>query len=209
MAVLASDDFNRADSPTLSGVGTPWIRAQSVDNTFQIISNQCAPQIANADSSCVYATVTWPDDQYSQATISNGGGGGVGTGPGLIVRGTTGLPAGGTFYRLICDTTAGGARVSKVVVGVTTHLGSDIAGAWANGDVAKFEAIGTLLSVYRNGVLVGTKTDSAITSGAAGLFYGETVTTPRWDNWSAGSIDVGVPAQVPMVHHPVFAGAVG
>lgn len=197
MTQLASDDFNRADVNPLSPVSAPWVRAQSADNTFQVLSNLCAPQAVGADSSCVYATVTWPNDQYSQATISASAGGGSATGVGVIVRGTTGLPANGSYYRAICDTSTGDTTVDKIVAGVFTNLGGAIAGTWVNGDVVRLEIVADLLTVYRNGVSVGTRNDSAIASGAAGIAYSSTATTPRLDDWSAGSIDA------PAVGYPI------
>jgi hypothetical protein len=66
-------------------------------------------------------------------------------------------------------------------------------GGWVNGDIMRLEARGTLLTVYKNGQVLGnydTKNDpNQISSGAAGFGLGAFVSnTVTVDNWEGGSL---------------------
>jgi hypothetical protein len=73
MAVLASDDFNRTDAATL---GTGWSEI-----TFGIVSNHAKINTSSDDGYAYYSGATWPDDQYSEATLGTTTASGEGTVP--------------------------------------------------------------------------------------------------------------------------------
>src|SRR3989304_5384307 len=76
-----------------------------------------------------------------------------------------------------------------MVGGVWTQLGSDLANP-ANGSVLKLEVSGTTLTAYDDDVSQGSRTDSSIASGYAGVAaYGDNTTT-RGDNFEGGNLGV-------------------
>jgi uncharacterized protein YjdB len=65
---------------------------------------------------------------------------------------------------------------------------------FAAGDIIKISAVGTTITCYKNGVSIGSITDSSLPGGAPGIgVYGSTVTV---DDWEGGTL---VPAAPPSV----------
>lgn len=184
MSVLASDAFTRANAANLGG---NWTTHTGV---YNILSNQAQADPTN-DARATYSAITWPDNHYSQAVITTGEtSSSSDEGAGVCVR------AGSNFgYRLVASTGATGniglsKRVSNTYTLVWTRTSS-----FSNGNTLYLEAQGTTIIAKNNGSAVGASTtDSAVSSGSAGLEYSSTEETPganRADDWEGG--DFGTP----------------
>src|SRR6478736_6421831 len=167
-----TDDFNRADAGTL---GANWV---DLDAGFGIVSN--AAQGGSGEAVSYYNAVVG-DDQYSKVVwIGNGNvhsvGVRIGAGPvGYFLS----FLAGGTEWRIKINGWAGS--------------GADIAGGTTTApvatDVIEIRAVGTTISAYKNGVLLGSGTDSTYTSGRVGI-GGYLVDVPAFDSWEGGDFEV-------------------
>lgn len=188
MTVLATDDFNRADNPDL---GAAWNARQ---NSFKILTNTATPTTFT-DSCEFYSNITWPNDQYSQVTVTGISGTTNGAGIGAAVRvDPTNLGGGNAYINLywVVVNSAASNNVSLVkrIANVETSLGQRTQ-AFSNGDIVRLEVQGTTLRVYRNGVQLGADfTDSSIASGSAGMSLSGPMTAGSVDAWEGGSIAV-------------------
>lgn len=177
--VTWSDDFNRADAGTL---GANWQQTYSESGgVIALVSNQAKSTNQNNGAMAVVKTAvgTWPSNQASQVTfISITGAYQMN----LIVRATQASPLSAYFAIIdgvnwtIYEFTAGsGATLTN---GTTT--------APSNGDIYRFEASGTSLTLKRNGSTIGSTTDSTTTTGNPGFgLYTATTATVVIDNFSA------------------------
>lgn len=156
MAVLATDNFNRPDSTDL---GTTWDVVPGVVNC-QIVSNAVRASADNAVCEESYNGVTWPDDQYSQVTLTVIG---ADTYAGPLVRASA---ADWTFY--LSEAAPSEIRLFKTVSGTWTQIGS-FSGTVSSGDVIRLEAQGTTIRAFQNGTQRISTTDSSISSGRAGI----------------------------------------
>jgi hypothetical protein len=195
VGALATDNFTRADGNDL---GTAW-DVQTGNTRFGIASNRAAPSALGSDCAENNNSATWPNDQYSKATIGSltGGGNGTGSGIGVTCRAASGA---NTMYRAVGGTTPAGSEVGKSVAGSFTALFGN-ATTWAAGDVIEIRAVGTTISLYRNGSLVQSTTDSSIASGRPGVGYSSTVTAGTLSAWEGGDFAAGATFAGPKVLH--------
>jgi hypothetical protein len=154
-----------------------------------------------ADLGLYWNATTWPDDQYSQAKLTASATGySFADGPGVSMRNSA---SANTRYRIIINHITGSNNVdiAKRVAGTYTSIGGRNSGAWTDGATWYGEVQGTTLLVKLNGTQVGTSaTDSAVTTGSAGLAFsseGSGTPTSSWDDWEGG--DFGA-AAVPYTH---------
>jgi hypothetical protein len=189
VAILASDDFNRANA---NPIGSPWTTAAGV-GAMQIVSN-AATFATNTDSGCFHSTITWPNDQYSKGKLSVTGTAGGGSGARLLVRHAS---AADTTYLLAVDHAAtNNVVISKVIASVFTNLtGFPVTQAWTDGDTWEIDVVGTTISIYLTPASTGVRaqigssvTDSAITSGSPGFGYSSVSTATTIDDWEGGSV---------------------
>lgn len=182
MGQLASDDFNRADSADL---GTNWDVISGSTGPLNVNNNQARWNINVDDGSEVYnGGITWPDDQYSEADII-GSSGSTGVGFGVCVRGSLGT----NFYRIVVGVGAAtDLEIGKFISAAYTVLGVAVASGWVSGDRLRTEIAGSTLSMYKNGSLVTTRTDTSITTGKPGLAYSSLMDAARADNWAGGDL---------------------
>lgn len=157
---MAFDDFVRANAANL---GANWTNSAGSVNSFEIHSNQAMNTGTNV---CLeaYTASAAPDDQSSQVTLtillST-----TDSGPGPAVRISTSALTG---YFAQANTTE--IKLYKVVAGAFTQLGSNAAAAAVN-DVLYIEAVGTAITVKKNGsIIIGPITDSAIATGNWGMW---------------------------------------
>jgi hypothetical protein len=180
MAVLASDDFNRTDAATL---GTGWSEI-----TFGIVSNHAKINTSSDDGYAYYSGATWPDDQYSEATLGTTTASGEGTAYGVSCRASNNT----NLYRVIGN--ASGWHCGRLNNNSFTSLGGATSTTFTAGDVIRLEVrtngANCDWTVKKNGVTVtgGTGSDtSPIASGAAGLAYSSTDATAAGLNaWAGG-----------------------
>lgn len=185
-----TESFNKADSSTL-GPDLTWTEltgdTQIVGNRARCVSTYSG-SANRADSDLASA------NHYAQiAVYIDGSDDGRGAGP--IVRKDSSATL--TCYLLWVDVaSAGNFRYTfyKVVGGSFTAIGSSTSVTVASGDVFRLSADGTTLSAYKNGTLLGTQTDSSISTGTRcgfRLYSGggtPTVTAVEIDNFEAGDL---------------------
>ncbi len=176
-----NDDFNRADASTL---GSNWV-TMSGKLDIRIVTNQAAGPSGTSTDGVAYlagSAGTFGADQSAEATVSGMSGGANYCGVGVRMGASTG-------YVFITDGVSGitDTEIGKYVGGVYSAL-TGVTTTVADGDVIKISVSGTstaVLTAYKNGVVVGTYSDSSSphTSGQPGLdSYGSAA---RFDNFSA------------------------
>lgn len=184
MATLATDDFNRAD--TANGLGSNWATrwGQNGTDVFRIESNQvgiAATGGSGGPYNVGYSAVTWPNDQWSQCTVTDLGTAGD-IGPTVRILGSSGV----TFF----PRTAGNGGYLVEWAGTSAPFSETIAGSSTGGvvnDVAYLEVQGTTYRARINGVQVLSATNSRNASGTAGMGVFWTGSDPyNADNWSGG-----------------------
>jgi hypothetical protein len=188
-----SDDFNRANG----AIGANY---DSVNGGLNVISNQVrGTNNGQLNLSTVKTSVVdFTNDHEAQITIAAAVGSDL-AGPMVRSAGTT-----ANGYYLYCDIFAAtNRRLFKVVAGTRTIIGTVNISVTA-GDVLKLRAVGTTLTVYKNGTLIDTvlnQTDH--TTGQPGMAYewGNSGGT-RIDNFSAADVSTATPiAVISSVHH--------
>jgi hypothetical protein len=193
MATLASDDFDRANN---ADIGANWTPS---GGGFKIVSNAAAPTNTASDSFERYTAISWPDDQYAEATISGIDAASGGEGIGVICRAdTTGVT---TFYRLVGS--ASNFRLSRYNTGASTTLVEGAGTTFAVNDVIRLEirtiAEGAYYTCLKNGIPFTSGLDSSpLTSGQAGIVYSSTSTSAALASWSGGSLQAVKLAGVPI-----------
>jgi hypothetical protein len=198
-ASIASDNFNRGDG----AIGSNW--ADQKTDSWPIVANMLS--IANnaavgvpsdfVCSSWNSGTNAFGSNQASQATI-------VALGPSdalfVTVR-SSGTSVAGNFSTYLLAADAPGSPYStldKIVNGTQSHLLNLNSVSWAPGDVVRLSVVGQTLSAYKNGVLIGTVTDTDLSSGQPGAcIYDGTSDgiTTSFDSWSGDA--GGPPAPAP------------
>lgn len=125
--------------------------------------------------------VTLANDQWSEVVIDGSYiTGSLYVGATVRAAGTTA----GTFDYYAVNVTSTTWFLDEVVNGVsTTHLTGSV--TVAHGDVIRISAIGSTISAYLNGALLGAKVDTTLTAGFAGFtLYGTGQT--GFASWAAG-----------------------
>jgi hypothetical protein len=181
----ATDFFNRSNGP----LGSNWqfINFSGDPNSqsgfLQISGNQV--QGTDAGYNIAVRTDIWSADQTSQVKLVN-----IGSFAGAVVRGSQ-----QGYYVFFTDGTATGNWMRKVIPGISSVTATDIAAninlgsAWTAGDILKVGIVGSTLSIYRNGALLQTYTDTQLTSGAPGMMtFGTTEQMDDWAGTTTGSI---------------------
>lgn len=186
--ILADDNFNRADNTDL---GAAWDAGYTGATNAQIVNNRVRPSVLFTDCAESYNAVALPNDQWGQCTIATIAGT-VGNAPRICLRMAN--PASFTFYEYTAfkNVPAKQSRLAKWITGAFTELAFENVTTWSNGDVLYADAVGTALELHRNGnqTALLTATDSAITSGRAGLIVnldtGGNLADCEIDDWQAG-----------------------
>ena len=178
MTLPATDNFNRTNA---NPIGGNWTTVPGA-NAMQITSNAAA---GTSDPSCAYWNAdSFAGDHYAQIVTP------VNTDPGFWIGPAVRCSASQLdCYFLLIKGSANNARIYKFVNGSATLLAS-LDYAFSGGDTHRLEVVGTLLTVYLNGVSKGTANDSALSGGAAGIVANGT--TPTLDDWEGGNVG-GVP----------------
>ena len=182
MSILASDNFNRANG----ALGANWTNQSQGANNVQIASNQVEATLANDFEAAFWSAITWPNDQFSQATLIRGDTSGQ-SGGGPIVRVSS--SAFTMYYVFATEGTPGTIQIAKIVAGSFTPVSTVTPNVSAN-DVLLLTVQGTTLRCFQNGTQATSVTDAAISSGSPGLSvnpgFGSVVTDAEVDNWSGG-----------------------
>lgn len=171
-----TDDFNRADS---SSLGAGWVE---VSGDWSIISNRLSSGSAGGTIILRAAGAMASNDHYAQVTIAIT----TAASQGVWCRGNANISSGylwrndGTSWDLF-----------SVVGGSFSVIGS-FAGAAANGDVAKVEAVGSTIKGFVNGAERVSVTDTAVTTGTSVGLRSESTSALRFDDFAAADVVTGV-----------------
>lgn len=196
--ILATDDFNRADSGTtqVENLGANWTtNTGSTTKFFKLLTNAVKPVDNANDVAERYSALSWPADQCSKVTLPTLSAAGIGTGYGVGVRMDTG--GAHTFYRFIGG--GSGYELGRMVTGALTSIASGSGTTFAGGDTIKLCVSGSAtvaLSMYKNDVEFDLgHTDvsgSKLTAGAAGIAYSSAAGgSDNLDTWIGSSLASG------------------
>lgn len=158
----ATDNFNRADA---NPVGGNWVTCTG-SNDARIVSNQLK---SSSTGSYVYYNATTANDQYSQCVQAASV-----CGPAVRLQGTS---RDGYFYHVNSATLY--SRVSGTANSILTT--GDTPSTTA---VYRLEVIGSTLTVYKDGISIGSVTNTDFTSGWTGIYIGSN--TGKVDDWAGG-----------------------
>jgi hypothetical protein len=175
VAVIASDDFNRADG----GLGPNWT---AVADGGMSISSQMVIGMAGATAGDIRTGATYPSDQYSQVEVTSArltGGQWIGSAVRLQNGGLNGYV--GLYY---WNSGSPELMVFKRSGGGWTRLGSAYSsGPLAAGTQLTLSVVGNSIVFLENGVQRISVADSSFTGGSPGIMaYGNATA----DNWSGG-----------------------
>jgi len=165
----ASDDFNRANG----SLGGNWSTCGV--NSWVISSNRAVPAVAAAFNAMRYTGASFAADQECQCIPQPIGG----FFPGPAVR----LDASGNGYAALVDSASAGWRLARLEAGSNNDLATGTETFNGTTDTLKVRAVGTTISLWRNGVQLASVTDVASSSGAPGLWSYES--NGSVDDWSA------------------------
>ena len=179
-AVIASDNFNRADG----GLGPNWTATS--DGAMSIASQQVTG-IAGQNTGEIRTAESYPSDQFSQIQVSPTQlTGGQWIGPAVRMQ-----ASGQSLYTGIYFWNSGSPELMLFLRkgGNWKQLGSTVSsGALPAGTQLQVTAVGSTISFLENGVAKITVTDTNLTGGAPGIMaYGN----PDADTWSGGSAGSG------------------
>lgn len=179
------DDFNRADENPLSGGGN-W-GDRNTNDDLSIETNLVRGQTVGQLASRYWAAATYGPDCEVYCTVNHT--------PNtasdymrLWLRISNPGAAGETGYMMQWTNDANGCRLFKETARETyTQLAQAAAARYTDADVVGMSAVGTTLTVYKNGTSVLSTTDA--TNGGAGyLALGGRGTSFRWDDFGGGTI---------------------
>ncbi len=172
LAMQASDAFARANG----GLGANWTQMSSNSGftSGQIVSNQVTCGTAGDNCDSYYNAITWPNDQWVTVTVDTCL---ASSFVGIALRATA-----NNDYRIYWHGTAGSSgtvvfqRYHGSFSALTTSP-SSIAFTLNTNDTLTGAVIGTNIYLYHNGALVGTASDSNISSGSGGFAMSPTTAT--------------------------------
>jgi hypothetical protein len=180
-AIVVSDDFDRADE--VLSVSANWDTPTGVSD-WNIVSNTVRDTTGGAVDNAARWTAPLGNDHFAQADCTLGT---AYSGVEIVARAAdTSTFASG--YAFFWNTDTGGTYgiwnyATATMVGVT------VTGVGTTGTRnLRFEAIGSSLIGYVDGVEVINRTDSSQTGRYVGLVGGFDGTTPIIDNFRAGSL---------------------
>jgi hypothetical protein len=192
MALPATDTFTTDTDQTLPNYSSNWTQNNGTCNVLSVTDDWESGALV--DWLAHWNADTFDDDQYAEGEFSA-----VTdereTYTGVSVRVATSAVTG--YTQEGSGDRAGEAckYLGKLVAGSWTTLGSNNDTGYDVNDVLRLEAHGTTLTPLLNGTEdtdLGAQTDSAITSGSAGLCAWGAETSIRMDNWEGGNL---LPAQ--------------
>ncbi len=140
-------------------LGANWTVAVGA---FQIFSNQ-ANSLNAGENIARWTADAFGTDHYAQAAIVSSGGA-WGGGVGVRLSGTNGY-----VIRILNGAPPTDVDLNRVDTGTSTLLTTITGLTIVDGDVFKLTAVGSLLTVYQNGVSRGSFTDATYGTGSAGI----------------------------------------
>lgn len=200
---VITDDFNRADSTTLtpSAEGWSWTETTTpIASNIDINANEAKAQNGSSAGSAAIARAESDlatTDHYAQANcFASGNAAAV---SGVCVRFDASAV---TFYGCFLDQNDVSHEIHKRVAGTRTQLAA-VTTPTASGLLIRLEVNGSNLEMFAAGVSLITTTDTSITTGVRTGITGAAVgaaNRAKWDNFEAG--DLVVSAVFPSRRYP-------
>lgn len=188
MAAISAVDCV-SGSETFAGTGAlhaSWTRQNDTANaTAARLNGAMVTSLATTDVPYFCSTLTLTNDQYSEVVIDGAyAGGNLYAGATVRAAGTTAS----TYDYYVGYVSATEWFLDEVVNGATTTLATGSITPAAD-DVIRISAVGTTISLYRNGTLFGSASDATLTAGAAGVaLYVSGAGTAGIAAWAAGEL---------------------
>ena len=185
--IIAAFTFTQSDGSP----GSPWEGGYSTGtptNDIQVVSNRIRGTSITQDSLMTINTAL-PDDQWCEIVISTITGSGSRVPRCILAANAPGSFNGYEFAALV------GVSGTKTRISAWTNgqwqgnLASDNTTNWVSGDVLRAEKRGASLTLYRNGTLVLTVSDSTYSGGRGGviIYPGAAVANVEVDNVRFGT----------------------
>ena len=188
-----TDNFTGTNGTALPTYSANWGSFASLRiNDAQIFGNGVNSNGA-VPTGDQYKGRTWANDHYSQLTVITA----ITAGDefwAVIVRADTGGTERTGYFGGADIANLGHARYSiwKWVANVRTQLATHASQTIATNDMVKLSVVGSTLTLNVNSTDILTVSDSAITSGAAGLYlWGDSATTTYMDSFVGADISSG------------------
>jgi hypothetical protein len=197
LTTLATDNFARANANPIGGNWTAIASGGGLGGS-QILSDVVEPaSLANPNGTSYYNAISWPNDQWATITAVALANNSAVLGSG-VRENTSGSP---NLYLVKWNPSSGQLGQSGVWTMVKRNAGTATTLATGTGmvvsasDTITCVVIGTNIYLYWNGYLVAAATDSALTSGAAGLVNAvvTALSDSQLNGWSGGSFQAAPP----------------
>jgi hypothetical protein len=198
---LATDNF----TPNANPLNPAHWTAFTGDSNLKAQGGVCLVTTTGNFCGEAYTGVSLPNDQYVQVTLS-GWIVGDDQEANIYIRGALDLGVAGYGLALVDNSDGSSTIVIFNNVNDDTLAESDVLSI-RSGDVYLFAAIGNQLSVYQNGNLILSATDSSFTSGLTGLETESEVSTSdiTFSNFITGSVTTATPGG-PITKGAIFPG---
>jgi hypothetical protein len=175
--VVATDNFNRADSGSL---GANWT---ALDGGIDIASN-AATTTTNSFNVSYWSGNAFNNDQYSKIRIATSP-----LTPNAIIEITcrvSGTSGNYNFYAVWQN--SGQWGMYKQVGATSTDLIAPTNLTFSTNDIIEIRAVGTTISFYLNGTFVQSATDASLSSGSAGFnIFASNDEDPLAEDWEGGN----------------------
>jgi hypothetical protein len=181
--------------PFTGGAGVlgnpPWTQQHATTVNYDGSGRGKASAANASDDLCAFDNSnTYSNAQYAQQTIVSGLASAANYAIACVRCSGTGATK--NNYYLATDGVNGTTHTSigKYVSGAQTELlPLSPAAAFTSGDVMRITVSGTTLTAYKNGVAIGSTTDSSLASGAAGCgMYNQSANNILLDTWQGGNV---------------------
>jgi large repetitive protein len=170
-SLSATDTFNRANQ---NPIASPWTSLDPIHlGTGQILNNQFESSVVGNSDSVNTGTSPWPNDQGSKITV---GALNSSSYMGVDLRAQNLGTASGKTYR--CYVGPGATGSGSIPWGIQFYSAGNfyqlasgtLTGGIQAGDTLEADVTGTLITLFHNGISVGSVSDSNLSSGQPGIF---------------------------------------
>jgi hypothetical protein len=173
-SVTATDTFNRADATPMSttmsdGVGT-WTSGPGATGDLNILSNTL--RSPGTQRAAIVTAPSFAANHRAQITLT------ASVTVGVVLRMQSASDASGYLIYLPNSTKIAVYKITDTGTIALTQLGVDITiTAVTAGDTIGGEITGTTITILRNGVSQGTRTDATYATGQPGVYIGASAAT--------------------------------
>jgi hypothetical protein len=158
------------ENPLSDGGNWNTLSGSGESGGLELVSGSIQPILPSTWGLMVWTGNTFPNDQYAEAIINDVAS--ISYAAIHIMVRTTAGATGQNDYDFTATNGGYGSplyTLNVVTNGSNVQLGAVVSMTLAYGDVIRLSVVGSTISLYQNGVLVTTRTDTTWTSGAPGL----------------------------------------